>query len=126
MNIAFDLDDTITRCPAFFSAISKALLDAGHKVYIITYREDRQFAEEDLAECGVAFSELVLPGEADFRGIPYEQWRAQASQWKARVCRTLGIDVFFDDMPEVINAIGNQTALFMAVDPSRGNVKYGE
>jgi hypothetical protein len=61
MRIAFDIDDTITRCPQFFAVVSKALMAAGHKVYIVSHREDRGFTEEDLAEYCVCFNELILP-----------------------------------------------------------------
>ncbi len=124
MNIAFDLDGTITRSPAFFSVISKALVASGHSVFIVTWREDREFALEDLAEHGITFSQLVLPSEQQIRGIGYQQWKAAAAQWKAEVCRTLKVDVFFEDMPEVINALDVETAAFMAVDPQLGRLKY--
>ena len=67
MRIGFDIDDTIIRCPEFFAVASKALMAAGHKVYIVSYREDRGFAEEDLAEHCVSFDELVLPTEEELR-----------------------------------------------------------
>jgi hypothetical protein len=124
MHIAFDIDDTITRCPQFFSIISKALRASGHKVYIISYREDREFAEEDLAEHGITFDELVLPSEQELHRSTSQTWKQEAAQWKAEVCRRLGVEVFFEDMPEVINALDAQTQAFMAVDPSLGRVKY--
>jgi uncharacterized HAD superfamily protein len=124
MNIAFDLDGTITRNPAFFSVISKALVDAGHKVFIITWREDREFTLEDLAEHGITYTQLVLPSDEQIRGIAYQQWKTAAAQFKAEACRSLKIDVFFDDMPEVVNVLAPQTTAFMAVDPRLGLVKY--
>ena len=32
MRVAIDIDGTITRCPVFFSIVSRALLAAGHQV----------------------------------------------------------------------------------------------
>jgi hypothetical protein len=124
MQIALDIDDTITRCPEFFAFLSKAMLAAGHKVYIISYREDREFSEEDLAGHGIVFDELILPTEQEMQRRNAENWRQEASRWKAEVCRRFGIDVLFDDMPEVVNALGKDTVAFMTVDPSLGKVGY--
>lgn len=124
MRIAFDIDDTITRCPEFFAVVTKALMASGHKVYIVSYREYRGFAEEDLAEHCVSFDELVLPTEEELRRTPPSGWRANAARWKADVCRRLQIDVLFEDMPDVIAALDKSTVAFMAVDPSLGTVKY--
>lgn len=124
MRIAFDIDDTITRCPEFFSVISKALRAAGHKVYIISYREDRGFADEDLAECGVSYDELILFADYERKSGGSQTWQDEAGNWKAEVCRRHEIDVLFDDMPEVINALDERTVAFMTVDPLLGRVAY--
>jgi len=122
--IAFDIDDTITRCPQFFAVISKALRAAGHKVYVISYREDREFAEQDLADYGVLYDELALPSQAEMHSAPPGEWKNAAARWKADVCRRLAIDVFFEDVPEVVNAMGGGTVAFMAVDSTLGKVGY--
>ena len=59
MVIGLDIDDTITQHPEFFSLISHALIDAGHEVVIITFREDRQIAETDLKLWNIAYSKLI-------------------------------------------------------------------
>ena len=87
MRIAFDIDDTITRCPEFFAIISKALIASGHRVYVLTYREDREFAEQDLAERGVVFDELVLPTEqaiTETTGAPVGNLTKQRAIWVDR------------------------------------------
>lgn len=124
MNFRIDIDDTITRCPAFFAFTSKALRSAGHKVYILSYREDRGFAEEDLAEYGIEYDELVLPADEDIRGVPWQEWKGAAARWKAETCRQHGIDIFFEDMPEVVNALDSTVTVFMPVDPALGSVCY--
>lgn len=124
MQIGLDIDGTITRCPQFFAVVSKALMAAGHKVYIVSYREDRGFAEEDLAEHGVSYDELILPTAAELRRVQPTAWRAHAAQWKAEVCRKLGIEILFEDLPEVIAALDPTTVAFMAVDPALGRVTY--
>jgi hypothetical protein len=124
MNIALDIDDTITRCPEFFSIISKALRAAGHRVYIISWREDREFAEEDLAEYGIDCDQLILPAEQEIRGVPHRDWETAAGRWKPAACRRLQIDILFGDMPQVVNAVDRQTTVFMPVDPALGKVGY--
>jgi hypothetical protein len=124
MRIAFDIDDTITRCPEFFAVISKALIAAGHKVHVISSHEDRGFAEEGLAECGVSFDELILSSDREYQPTGTRPLQAEAGNWKAEVCRRLEIDVLFDDMPEVVNALDERTVGFMTVDPLLGRVGY--
>ena len=117
MNVALDIDDTITRCPGFFALLSKALNDSGHKVYIITYREDRELAEEELAELGITYHDIVLATEQELED-------AEFFQWKADVCRRLKIDIFFEDMPEVVNALDDSTIAFVPFDPELGKIAY--
>lgn len=124
MNVGFDLDDTITRCPEFFAVISRALVNAGHHVYIVTYREDREFAEEDLAEHRICYTELLLPDRQDLTQDDSADWKVRVGRWKARVCLEKQIELLFDDMPEVINALGPQTVPFMTVDRKLGRLAY--
>ena len=118
MRVALDIDDTITRCPTFFSLISKALIAAGHDVFVISYRQNREAAEQELkSEYDIAFNEIILPTkeELDKEGF---------FGWKANACRRLSIDIFFEDMPEVINELDPSVAAFMLVDPALGRVAY--
>ena len=124
MRIGFDIDDTITRCPVFFAVVTSALIASGNKVYIISFREDREFAEEDLADHQIAFDTLVLPTEQEYRSATDNNWREGAAEWKAEVCRRLKIDLLFDDMPEVVNALPSETVGIMVVEQSLGKVKY--
>jgi hypothetical protein len=124
MHIGLDLDGTITRCPEFFSVVSKALIAAGHKVYVVTWREDREFTLEDLAEHQITFDQLIMPKQEEIRGVPPHEWNAAASRWKAQVCRSMGIDILFEDMPEVANALDRRTAMFLAVDHTFGKLAY--
>ena len=63
MRVAFDIDDTITRCPDFFAVISQALMAAGHDVYIISYRSGRGVVEQELEGYGIRFRDVILPSE---------------------------------------------------------------
>lgn len=117
LRIGLDIDDTITRCPAFFALLCKALLDAGHEVHVISYRESRQQTEEELREYGIRFTSLTLTDRDDFA-------REGFFQWKAKVCKELGIDILFEDMPEVINQLDGSTIAFVAFDPELGRLEY--
>jgi hypothetical protein len=59
MVVGLDIDGTITRHPRFFAFISQALLQGGHRLVVITFREDRNSAAEDLEAWKLIYSELV-------------------------------------------------------------------
>ncbi|MFW6061049.1 MAG: hypothetical protein ACODAQ_12785 [Phycisphaeraceae bacterium] len=111
MIIAFDIDDTITRYPPFFALLSRSLVDAGHRVLIITFRDDPEVTATDLRNWGVAYHELIC-------------WSVQASDladvdaWKATVCREHGVEVFFEDDPDVLAHVDAATVCFMPFDPA--------
>jgi hypothetical protein len=117
MNVALDIDDTITRHPEFFAFLSKALKDAGHKVFVISYRADYEFTKAELAEYGVVYDDLILAGNMDLGLQGFYKW-------KAGMCRELKIDVFFEDMPEVANIVDESTICFVPFDPCLGRMTY--
>lgn len=111
MNVAFDIDDTISRHPAFFSLISKALAEAGHRVVIITLREDREGAQDDLGKWGITYHELISAKSQELVEVG-------ACEWKAKMCVQQAIEIFFEDMPEVVKCIDHeQTLCLMPIDP---------
>jgi len=107
LRIAFDIDDTITLSWEFFEVISQALLKSGHDVYIISYRdkEGQKDVEEELAHFGIAFTKVILPSQEELSESGFYEW-------KAEVCRRLKVDIFFEDMPEVINCLDDSTTVF--------------
>jgi len=104
MIIAFDIDDTITRHPAFFALVSQALVQSGHRVLIITFRDEagRPDTEADLAGWGIAYHEMIC-------------WSmtccdlAEVDTWKATICREHGVEVFFEDDPAVLAHVDEGT-----------------
>lgn len=109
MIVAFDIDDTITRHPEFFAFLSGRLLEAGHKVVIITFRENRKSTRTLLDSLGVAFTTLVTSSlEAHLaHGV---------DEWKAAVCREYAVDLFFEDDPRVIRHVSEPTVCMMPID----------
>ena len=95
MKIAFDLDDTITHAPEFFSTLSKLWND---DVYIITFRSDRPSTIEDLEKLDIRYTDVIL---------------VSSCEEKAEVVRRLGIAVYFDDMPEMLKNMPKETAIFL-------------
>lgn len=96
--IALDIDDTITAHPAFFAFLSQSAIAAGHEVLIITFREDRVAAESDLRALGIVWSKLIT-------STVVEHLEHGIDEWKGWVCREHAVDIFFDDMPEVMEHV---------------------
>ncbi len=117
MRIGFDIDDTMSRHWPFFSLISRALLDGGHEVIVITFRSDRALAAAELSERGVVWSELVVADQEEIDTVGF-------AQWKGEICRRREVEIFFDDMPEVINHLPESTVGMMSVLPAQGLVYY--
>ena len=113
MVIGLDIDDTITQHPEFFSVLSHAMIHSGHKVIIITFREDRQAAEDSLRQWDIAYDELVTStlGQCMEYGT---------NEWKAEMCRRYNVDIFFDDDPRVLKHVDLSTFCIM---PLGGVVK---
>ncbi|MFI4862337.1 MAG: hypothetical protein ACIAXF_16860 [Phycisphaerales bacterium JB063] len=107
MIIALDIDDTITERPAFFALLSRAFSQAGHRVLIITFRDEtsRATTEADLQAWGIVYDELVCWSSACI-GVD------DIDAWKASVCREKGVDVFFEDDASVLAHVDPGTVCF--------------
>lgn len=82
--IGLDLDGTIDEAPAFFAALTYAWTG---RVVVITYRDDRQRALDDLDRSGMRYDELVL---------------VNSFAQKAEVIRDKKIGVYIDDQDEIL------------------------
>lgn len=68
MKFAFDLDQTISEAPEQFAAIANSLLENGHEVHVITYRDPIYHKEatiEELKEYGFGYTELHITGQKE-------------------------------------------------------------
>jgi hypothetical protein len=69
MNIALDIDGTITRRPAFFTILSRAIRLDGGKVFVVTSRSNSPDVERqtrrELRSWGVQFDRLVVIPDGD-------------------------------------------------------------
>ena len=111
MVIGLDIDGTITRHPEFFSLLSQSMVNAGHKVIIITFRENYRATKDYLGQCGIAYSELITSTlESCFEhGV---------DEWKGVVCRKYGVEIFFEDDLRVIKHIEQSTLCLVPIDSS--------
>lgn len=104
--IGIDIDGCVDEFPRFFSVL------ASHwpgKVYVISFRDNRQKAEEYLARFGVVYCELIL---------------VNSFQEKAAVIAREGIAAFFDDQPEVLKPIAPECNVMLV--RNGGNLDFDD
>lgn len=92
-SIGIDIDGTIDEIPIFFRILSRMWQG---KVFIITYRSNREKAIHDLAEMDITYHELIL---------------VKSFEEKSKVIVEKGIAVYFDDQDEVIQHIPSTVAV---------------
>lgn len=108
MNLAFDIDDTITAMPTLFAAISEA--SRAGKVIIVSSRsnseECREQTLEELNRYGVRHHGLhLLDDQPEARDrCPYSDldWYQKYLWQKVDICLREEIDVIFEDDQKVI------------------------
>ena len=99
MRIGLDIDGLLDEHPEFFAFLSSSLRAQEHFVAVLTYRdpESRVRTEASLAGWGVVYDELHF---------------ARSLDDKARLCRELAIDIYFDDQDECIVGVDEGTTVF--------------
>jgi hypothetical protein len=111
MRFGLDLDGLLDECPEFFSVLTTSFRAQGHFVAVLTYRDaaTRHRTEAQLAGWGISFDELHF---------------ARSLCDKGRLCRELGIDVYFDDQDECLVGVDQRTAVFKV--RNGGNFDFGQ
>ena len=111
MNIALDIDGTITKNPAFFSVLSQAVRQAGGKVYIVTSRGNDDVARvqtmQELASYMIKFDDLVIIADSSSEEqlqCPHENldWYQKYLWQKVAVCLDRNVNLVFEDDLKVI------------------------
>jgi hypothetical protein len=110
MNIALDIDGTITKLPEFFAILSRAIRQSGGKVFIVTSRANsagvRDATKEELASYGIAFDELFIIPDAGREQIPCPHgdldWYQKYLWQKVAVCLERDVAIVFEDDDKVI------------------------
>jgi hypothetical protein len=110
MRVGLDLDGLLDERPDFFLFLSVALKAGGHFVAVLTYRDpaSRLRTEEKLASWGITYDELRF---------------ARSLADKGRLCRELGLDVYFDDQDECVVGVDETTTVFKI--RNGGNFDFG-
>ena len=111
MNIAVDIDGTITRCPELFAVLCEGIRKKRGKVFIITSREaspdvERQ-TKQELGEMGIVYDELfIIRGEKQ-KPIPCPHreldWYRKYLWQKVRICLDHKVEAVFEDSQKVID-----------------------
>jgi hypothetical protein len=69
MNVALDIDGSISRRPEFFAVLSRAIRESGGKVFVVTSRSSNAEVERqtrrELRSWGVQFDRLVVIPDGD-------------------------------------------------------------
>ena len=110
MNIALDIDGTITNQPEFFAILSRGVRAAGGKVFIVTSRSNsagvRAETQKELKSYGIAFDELFIIPDAGREQIPCPHgdldWYAQYLWQKVAVSLEHDMAIVFEDDDKVI------------------------
>ena len=105
-SIGIDLDGTIDEAPIFFRVLCNHWPG---KVFIITYRDDRQKAVDRLAEFEIRYDELIL---------------VSTFEEKAKVVQDRGILTYFDDMDEMTKEMPFQVNVMKV--RNAGNFDFGK
>jgi hypothetical protein len=108
VRVGLDLDETISAIPELFALLSRALIEAGHEVHVITYREPGTEVEvrEELDGYGVMTTGVHLPVK--------REW---PEDFKERMARELELDTMFEDSPENLAAMPEGVRRFWLCDP---------
>ena len=104
MIVGFDIDGTITKHPVFFSFLTHALVEKGHTVLIITTRNERYITENDLEKWSIKYTELHVADYSENEDL---------DKWKACICQELGVEIFFEDDPDVIRLLDKNVISFV-------------
>jgi cyclopropane fatty-acyl-phospholipid synthase-like methyltransferase len=111
MNVCFDLDETITAEPRFFSLLSHAVRKSGGNVYVVTSRtrtiETLKATRQELKELGIVYTHLFIlhdRSEAE-RICPFNNldWYEKYIFQKTVYCKANHVDIYFDDEGKVID-----------------------
>ena len=94
--IAVDLDGTISEYPQFFELFTKAMAEAGCKIYVITDRMPGTEAavRRELGRYGITYQVLKITGD------------------KAKYILDEGISVLFDDVDDYFLGLPAEVAVF--------------
>lgn len=104
--LGIDLDGCVDEAPIFFQVLTKIWPG---KVYVLTYRKDREKAIQDLDKFQIRYDELILVDSFDA---------------KAKVIEEEGILTYFDDQPEMLQNVNPQVNVMLV--RNAGNFDFSD
>lgn len=104
--LGIDLDGCVDEYPDFFRTLTGCWPGS---VVVITYRSDREKTIADLARFGITYTHLVLVSSFDAKPAVIEEY---------------GVDVYFDDQPEMLRGIPSSVAVMLV--RNEGNHDFEE
>ena len=110
MNVALDIDGTITKKPQFYAILARGVRAAGGKVFVVTSRSNssdvRKQTKRELDAYGIAFDDLIIiaDAEGDRIACPHDDldWYQKYLWQKVSVCLKHKVSIVFEDDPKVI------------------------
>ena len=83
---------------------------------VITFRENRDEVVADLRGWGIVHHEVIC---ATTEAV----LAAGVGQWKAMVCRELGVNVIFEDDAETLRHVDPSVTAFLTIHPDRHDLR---
>lgn len=122
MNVAFDIDGTVTDAPDVFAAVTAALTRAGHHVFVVTAygpgdpktHGDQKWRQEQLAELG-----LNVGRNYERVYIAAGDTKHDVANEKRDICKMLNVRLFVDNSVLNCRAV-SETALCLLVQDRPG------
>ena len=108
MKFGFDVHGVVDTHPEVYSAMTKALAEAGHEVHIITGAQRTPEREFHLQEVGIRYTHWFSivqyhldKGEVDVKFVDGQPWMNKEiwNRTKAEYCEREGISLMLDDSP---------------------------
>jgi uncharacterized HAD superfamily protein len=104
--LGIDIDGCVDEVPLFFHLITKHWPG---KVYVLSFRSDREKAIADLAKFQIRYDELIL---------------VSTFGMKAEIIEERGIQLYFDDQPEMLKNVAATTGVMLV--RNEGNFDFDD
>jgi len=108
VKFGFDVHGVVDTHPEVYSALTKALVDAGHEVHIITGAQQAPELKNKLIEAKIWWTHWFSivqyhldRGDCDVKFVDGQPWMDKEiwNRTKALYCEREGIDMMIDDSP---------------------------